>query len=48
MRTNNCSSLIAFVAALMAMTSALPGRLPAQTSGVNSSAKKRKVCSGPL
>ena len=42
MRTNNCSSLIAFVAALVAMTFALPGRLPGQTPSVKSSGRSGK------
>jgi hypothetical protein len=37
MRTNKRSSSIAFVVALMAMTFALPGRLPGQTLPVTSS-----------
>jgi hypothetical protein len=37
MRTNKCSSLIAFVAALAAMAFALPGRLSGQTASVKSS-----------
>jgi hypothetical protein len=42
MKTNKCSSLIAFVAALVAMTFALPGRLPGQTPSVNSSGRSGK------
>ena len=42
MRTNKCSSLIAFVATLVAMTFALSGRLPAQTPSVKSSGRRGK------
>jgi hypothetical protein len=42
MRTNKCSSLIAFVAALVAMTFALPSRLPGQTPSVKSSGRSEK------
>ena len=42
MRTNRCSSWIAFVAALVAMSFALPGRLPGQTPSVKSSASSGK------
>jgi hypothetical protein len=37
MRTNKCNSWIAFVAALVTITFALPGRLPGQTRSVKSS-----------
>ena len=39
MRTNKCSSLIAFVAALLGITFTLPGRLPGQTPSVKSSGR---------
>jgi hypothetical protein len=42
MRTNKCSSLIAFVIALGAMTIALPDRLPGQTPSVKSSGRSGK------
>ena len=42
MKTNKCSSLIAFVAALVVMTFALPGRLPGQTPSVKSSNRSGK------
>jgi len=42
MKTNKCSSLIAFVAALVAMTFALPGRMPGQTTSAISDSKSEK------
>ena len=42
MKTNKCSSLIAFVAALVAMTFALPGRMPGQTTSARSDSKSEK------
>ena len=42
MRTNKCSSLIAFVAALVAMTFSLPGRMPGQTTSAKSDSTSEK------